>query len=81
MKIDVEGHEFEVLQGATETLKSIDHLIVEIWSSGFGCNVRPFVKDQAQKTLDFIQEQGFTFIKQIPGDLSNWYFRREEKKQ
>jgi FkbM family methyltransferase len=78
LKIDVEGHEFEVLKGAKETLKSVEHLIVEIWSHGLGCNVRPFVKDQSQESLNFIQEQGFKFKQMTPGDTGNWYFHKEK---
>ena len=32
MKIDVEGHEPEVLLGAKNILKNTDHLYIEVWS-------------------------------------------------
>jgi FkbM family methyltransferase len=80
LKVDVEGHQFEVLKGAKETLKLVDHLIVEVWDNGFGCNVNPWVRNQSKELVAFLQEQGLVFKQLTPGDNNNWYFCREEKK-
>lgn len=49
VKIDVEGHEFEALQGMKETLKSCPPLMIEIHEDCPTC----------QETLDLIQRYGY----------------------
>ena len=59
MKIDTEGSELDVLQGATKSLgsKSVLGLLVEVWWDPRLKNQPPFSE------LDsFIREQGFTFF-------------------
>jgi FkbM family methyltransferase len=73
MKIDVEGHELPVLKGATETLKSVKHLFLEIWSEGqCGVYKTPYLLPTIQK---FLSEQGFDLQ---PRELSESlrYFKR-----
>ena len=73
MKIDVEGHELPVLRGAIETLKTVQHLFLEVWSEG-QCGVynTPYLLPEIQQ---FLSEHGFDLQ---PRELSESlrYFKR-----
>jgi FkbM family methyltransferase len=63
VKIDVEGHEYNVIKGGIKTfekLKNVD-IIIEIWNSN----------PNKEKTLELMKELGFEY-KQISND--DWHF-------
>lgn len=66
IKIDVQGCEVDVLKGATETLLSVKHLIVELQHVEYniGANL-------IGESLPFIESLGF---KLVPNETSNQYF-------
>jgi precorrin-6B methylase 2 len=73
MKIDVEAQDLNVLRGAHETLRSVDHLFVEIWSANT-CAER-HIADPRGQIIDLLAEHGFTLRIQLPlEDL--YYFAR-----
>ena len=65
IKIDVEGHELDVLKGAERTLKNTKRVICEIWEDS----------PRRQQTLDFMEKLGFQ-NKQI--DPNNFFFVRSD---
>lgn len=67
LKVDVEGHETEVLAGASSTLAKARHLILEV------------TRDHADECLRMAEAAGLTLVGGEPGDpASNWFFVREE---
>jgi FkbM family methyltransferase len=76
MKVDVEGAELGVLQGAKETLKQVKHLFIEIWSRP-QCKLYniPYLGD---KVKTFLTKQGLE-IQLQPFSDSIYYFKRIRK--
>jgi len=73
MKIDVEGMELRVLKGAVNTLKTVEHLFVEMWSE-------PQSKDRgmeytAPQVVKFLAEQGIALQRELESERL-YYFRR-----
>jgi FkbM family methyltransferase len=73
MKIDVEGMELRVLHGAVETLKSVEHLFVEMWSE-------PQSRDRAMeytapKVVEFLAEQGLALQRELASDRLYYFLR------
>lgn len=79
MKVDVEGHEFQVLKGAERTLSTVDHLVVEVWSKHAGCDVKPWIADRSADTVSYLASLGLHYRRTLPGDAGNWYFSRRVK--
>lgn len=57
MKIDVQGAELDILKGATKTLQSVNHLIVELQHVEYNIGAK-----QVQESIPFIQSLGFELI-------------------
>lgn len=57
IKIDVQGSEVDVLRGATETLKSVKDLIVELQHTEYNQGA-----PQVQQSLPFIESLGFKCV-------------------
>jgi len=57
IKIDVQGCEVDILKGATETLKSVKNLVVELQHMEYNKGA-----PQVQETLPFIESLGFKCI-------------------
>lgn len=66
IKIDVQGCEVDVLNGAKETLKSVNHLIVELQHVEYNIGAN-LVND----SLPFIESLGFELV---PNETENKYF-------
>jgi hypothetical protein len=57
IKIDVQGSEMDILKGATETLKSVKDLVVELQHSEYNKGA-----PQVQESLPFIESLGFKCV-------------------
>jgi len=57
LKIDVQGSEIDVLMGATETLKSVQHLLIELQHTEYNKGA-----PQVQQSLPFIESLGFKCV-------------------
>jgi len=73
MKIDVEGMELRVLKGAINTLKTVEHMFVEMWSE-------PQSKDRemeytAPQVVEFLARQGIMLQRELESDRL-YYFQR-----
>lgn len=68
IKVDTDGHEWEVVQGMEMALKEAKSVLVEV----------DYHYSLAQKIIDFMEGKGFTG-KEVPhkGEISNWIFRRK----
>lgn len=72
MKIDVEGLELRVLNGAVNTLKTVEHLFVEMWSL-------PQSEDRGMeytlpKVIDFTAAHGLRLVRELDDRL--YHFSR-----
>ncbi|MGE3309543.1 MAG: FkbM family methyltransferase [Limisphaerales bacterium] len=81
VKLDTHGYEVPILQGARETLRNTEVLIVEVYNFNFSPTVRRFAE-----MVQLIESQGFRVFDAIepirrPGDEAFWQmdllFRRE----
>jgi len=71
LKIDVEGMELQVLQGAVKTLTSVEHLFVEMWDEN---NAKRNGKAwQYPPIMEFLESHGFELREKLKEDL--YYFR------
>ena len=62
IKIDTEGHEFQVLQGAGEFLKkSVRYIIVEFHNSNIFINYDPIKIEKYLKKNNFVLKKSFNF--------------------
>ena len=73
MKIDVEGMELRVLKGALNTLKTVEHMFVEMWSE-------PQSKDRgmeytAPQVVEFLAGQGIMLQRELESDRL-YHFQR-----
>ena len=74
IKIDVQGAEKEVLQGAVETLKSVKHIIVEVQSEEY--NEGAPLKEE---TFNYLDDIGFRIVEEIVnyGPDADYHFIRK----
>lgn len=79
IKLDAEGAELQILKGATETLKTAEHLFIELWDHAGvalrraeGFSQCEYIRDA---TISFLKAAGFTLQ---PLELINdiYYFKR-----
>ena len=62
IKIDTEGHEFQVLQGAGDFLKkSVKYIIVEFHNSNIFINYDPIKIEKYLKKNNFVLKKSFNF--------------------
>ena len=74
MKIDVEGMELKVLQGAVCTLKDVEHLFIELWTKQQAKdNGAPYTKDNV---IRFVDALGFKLQKEMSEECLYHFQRR-----
>jgi len=74
IKIDVQGSEIDILKGATETLKSVKDLVVELQHTAYNKGA-----PQVQESLPFIESLGFKCVAPMfayNGPDADYHFRR-----
>jgi FkbM family methyltransferase len=74
IKIDVQGSEMDILRGATETLKSVKDLVVELQHMEYNKGA-----PQVQESLPFIESLGFKCVTPMfayNGPDADYHFRR-----
>jgi FkbM family methyltransferase len=74
IKIDVQGCELDILKGATETLKSVKDLVVELQHTEYNKGA-----PQVQESLPFIESLGFKCVYPMfayNGPDADYHFRR-----
>jgi len=74
IKIDVQGCELDILKGATETLKSVKDLVVELQHTEYNKGA-----PQVQESLPFIESLGFKCVTPMfayNGPDADYHFRR-----
>ena len=74
MKVDAEHSELRVLKGAEETLKSVEHLFVEMWHMP-DCR-KHGVEYIAPQVVEFLEPYGLFAQKELGVDL--YYFNKSE---
>ena len=74
IKIDVQGAERDVLEGATKTLKSVQHLIIEVQSAEY--NEGAPLKEE---TFSYLDSLGFRNVAEIVnyGPDADFHFIRK----
>jgi protein O-GlcNAc transferase len=77
MKVDVEHSELKMLMGAMETLKSVEHLFVEMWTKPT-C-IQYNIEYTAPQIARFLEPLGLRAQKELGVDL--YYFNRSEATQ
>lgn len=65
LKIDVEGHELEVLKGSKQLLEQGEVQIIQFEYGGANMDARVLLKD----IFEFLQDFGYTFYKILPKEL------------
>lgn len=73
MKIDVENMELRVLKGATKTLKTVEHLFLEVWTDEVYAR-----RGEASPMADicsFLEPYGLKFQKKLPWEDLVWFSR------
>jgi FkbM family methyltransferase len=73
LKIDVENNELKVLAGATETLKKVQHVFLELWSVA-DCRTWNAVC-QIPEAITFFKDRGFE-PKTFDNEDNLWHFAR-----
>jgi FkbM family methyltransferase len=66
IKIDVQGAEIDVLNGMLNTLKNVNHIIVELQHVEYNLGAK-----QIKDSIPFIESLGFTLV---PNKTNNTYF-------
>ena len=66
IKIDTEGHEYEVLTGAKENIKKINCVLVEFHNDKIYENYNP------EKIHSFLIENNFTLLKRFNFPFTTW---------
>jgi FkbM family methyltransferase len=75
MKVDVEGKILNVLRGGIKTLKTVEHLFVEMWPKS-DCISHNF-EYQEPEILDFLDKQGFVNVNIDKSICTDTYFIRK----
>jgi hypothetical protein len=55
--MDIQGAELKALKGATETLKTVEHLILELQHVDYN-----FGAPKANEVIDYLKENGFDLV-------------------
>lgn len=73
IKIDVQGAEIDILNGAKETLKSVNHIIIEAQHSYYNAGA-----PKSQEVFSYLEELGFEKVAQIvKGEYDgDYHFKR-----
>jgi FkbM family methyltransferase len=73
IKMDVQGAELDILRGATETLKSVKHVILELQSVEYNTGA-----PQREEVIAYMSDLGFEFISQFTnaGPDGDYHFMR-----
>jgi FkbM family methyltransferase len=77
IKIDVQGCEVDILKGATETLKTVKDLVVELQHSEYNKGA-----PQVQESLPFIESLGFKCVSPMfayNGPDADYHFKKIDK--
>jgi len=74
IKIDVQGAEMDIIKGAQETLKTVQHLILELQEVEY--NTGAPLREQV---IDYLDSIGFTLIKRFSnnGPDGDYHFKRK----
>jgi protein O-GlcNAc transferase len=76
MKIDTEGTELRVLQGAKETLHTVEHLFLEVWSDE---EYAKRGKSSPMKDIvAFLEPYRIRPVKELPWE-NLWYFKKDTR--
>jgi FkbM family methyltransferase len=75
MKIDVEGHEVDLLKGATQTLKNTKHIYIEMWNDEHFIDKNEIIKNNYSHNKHILQNLNeFYPIQKIE---KNIYFKKK----
>jgi hypothetical protein len=73
LKIDVESSELRVLQGARETLKTVEHLFLEVWTDEVYAERGE--ESPMAEIIHFLQPYGIRLIRELEWE-NLWHFQK-----